>query len=126
MSYEGREQNICRNGHYFVSDAYDGYDVDDGGPYSNHPKCPKCSASVGWWNSIDDTNGNAVGEILLSDLEEHFLVSKAIDETCPTCRHTEQKKPDVFRVPTREETDSLRRWCPNADGSALVFVSETR
>ena len=49
MSYEGYEQLICENGHYWVIGCHDF--VDDA-------RCPQCNAKVKHWNSVDVTNGS--------------------------------------------------------------------
>jgi hypothetical protein len=52
MSYEGYEEFLCPNGHYFSYDAMymrDGHD----GPLL----CPHCQQSPVWTRSVDVTNG---------------------------------------------------------------------
>jgi hypothetical protein len=64
MSYEGYSQCICSNGHYFEHDAYcDGF-------------CPYCGLGSSWDNSVDQTNGEAYGEIPLNLLKNKFLIKE--------------------------------------------------
>lgn len=97
MSYEGYEQIICQNGHYFVRDAHD-----DG-------HC-MCGAEAAWFNSVDQTNGPAQGAIPYVVLQEKFLLTPQQTETCDHCKHTKITQPDIFRIPTREETEPLRTY----------------
>lgn len=60
MSYEGRVQLLCRNGHMAVMDAYYAFDLTDGG------QCIHCGEPFVWAHHIDDTN--ECGQ--LYDLEE--------------------------------------------------------
>ena len=53
MSYEGFSQYLCKEGHYWTADAYEGYFDDD---YS--PTCPKCGLKAVWENGVDITNGS--------------------------------------------------------------------
>lgn len=49
MSYEGFEEYICANGHYFSMNCYD----------SRPHGCPQgdCDAQMVWHHSVDETNG---------------------------------------------------------------------
>lgn len=53
MSFEGRYQNWCPNGHYWEQDVY----ADDTAP------CPYCGEISVIKNMVDDTNGEADGYI---------------------------------------------------------------
>ena len=101
MSYEGYEQCICSNGHYFQQPADISYVSD---------KCPKCGAKADWHNSVDQTNGGNQGHIPFSILEEKFLLSPIKTETCPTCSNCRRTEEAVFRIPTKEETQPLRQY----------------
>ena len=102
MSYEGYEQCICENGHYFQNDdIFSGMYDDDW-----KPECPECKSPAAWINSVDCTNVWDDGVIPDSALES-FLISKAEQETC-NLGHVHQTKPAVYRVPTRKETNLLR------------------
>ena len=54
MSYEGRYQVICANGHYDEIDCY---------AHSDSAVCEQCKAKIVWTNRVDDTNGLADGYI---------------------------------------------------------------
>lgn len=98
MSYEGRVQHICANGHYSETDAYmSGF------------KCESCGQPSAWSNSVDDTNCDEAGIIPQSVLREKFLVSEQVVETC-NLGHPHVTQPEVFRVPMEEETGLLRHY----------------
>lgn len=47
MSYEGFNEQLCRNGHYSAQDCY-----------ADRPKsCPHCGASIAYSHAVDQTNG---------------------------------------------------------------------
>lgn len=48
MSYEGFDEYICLQGHYWAVDAYFVDDV---------PKCPRCKCSPRYFHMVDETNG---------------------------------------------------------------------
>lgn len=51
MSYEGREEYICNNGHYWMTG-------DSGSMFDDVvPTCPVCKTAAKYNCSIDDTNG---------------------------------------------------------------------
>lgn len=50
MSYEGFEEYICKSGHYFSFDAYQGFDP-------TKDSCPHCTQPVAYWRAVDETNG---------------------------------------------------------------------
>lgn len=94
MSYEGREQLICTNGHYYEIDCHSS-------------QICKCGADAAWVNGIDDTNCDAYGEILFETLKERFMISDSVIETC-NLDHKHLTKEAVFRIPSRKETEGLR------------------
>ena len=94
MSYEGYEQVICKNGHYFERDCW------ESAPCS-------CLAPDAWVNGVDETNGPGQGEVPQSALE-HFIIAPEKTETCAHCGHTKIIEQAKYRVPTRKETDPLR------------------
>lgn len=110
MSYEGYDQCICEKGHYFISDCYW---TDD------KPICPICGSTMTWYNAVDQTNGNDFGYISFNDLKEKFLVQDKEYKTCEHCGHHELVHPEIFRIPTKEETDPLRTYL---DGGFYYFV----
>lgn len=97
MSYEGHVQTICENGHYSVF-----------GCYSEPDHCD-CGAKIAWRNSVDDTNGYSVGEILDVDLKK-ALVTPPTFCTC-ACGHSHMREQPIYRIPTPEETKAWQqRW----------------
>jgi hypothetical protein len=107
MSYEGRLQLICANGHrYETQDVYD----TDGEPCH-------CGARSIWSNSIDDTNCEAVGEIP-EDAWKTFLLTPEVEETC-NLGHTHVIREATYRVPTKEERAAVRcRW----EGETCTYI----
>jgi hypothetical protein len=104
MSYEGYEQCICKNGHYFELDVM---------YFWHEPEnavCDECEAPAAWRNSVDTTNYEEVGEIPLELLQKHFLISPE-----------EPGKEAVYRIPTQEETNPLRH---RRDNGKLVTIPE--
>jgi ferredoxin len=99
MSYEGYEQLICKNGHYFEN-----YDT-----YNYEASCPICQEKAAWNNQVDQTNGGNQGIIFQADLKR-FIKEEAKKETCPTCSHCKEIAPAVYRIPTKEETYPLQRY----------------
>lgn len=63
MSYEGYDQVLCKNGHYFTFDCYSAPDYfgQDGDPWV----CTKCGEKAVWWNGVDETNGIYCSEFIL-------------------------------------------------------------
>lgn len=103
MSYEGYEQCICENGHYFEQDA-----TPYVGALEGETTCPTCRKEAVWFNCVDQTNGGSQGIIPFETLNAKFLLTSAVIETCPHCQHSKQISPDIYRIPTRKETDPLR------------------
>lgn len=104
MSYEGYNQNLCSEGHYWTSDAYEFKD-DVICLY-----CEKVSKPV-WSNSVDDTNGESVGHI---DMNQ-FLLHKEVKQRCNLgCMHI--VKHAIYRIPTKEETKGLRTFTDPCSG----------
>ena len=98
MSYIGYEQCICKSGHYWERDALDAT-YDD-------PPC-YCGAEVAWYNCVDCTNINDDGLIPRDVLEKRFLLTPEVVETC-SLGYQHVVSSAVYRVPTEEETESLR------------------
>jgi hypothetical protein len=87
MSYEGRVQVLCKNGHYREFDCYEWEYLIDGF------KCPFCQESAAWTNSVDDTNGDMVGYVELK-------VKRAAHTcTCPRCSNTHRIAPEEYEIP---------------------------
>jgi len=103
MSYEGYEQYMCANGHFWEEPcSYDwgareiiacpdlvGRD-EDGKPIT-------CNQPVVWHNSVDETNGDEYGIFLVKD-----LVNKedAKWEECSSCGNKKLISDETFEVPT--------------------------
>lgn len=118
MSYEGHEQVVCKNGHYYRRAASYNIFSEDG------EKCPSCQATDGWHNNVDDTNCDSYGEIPFELFEARFLVSKAVGKMCDM-GHYHELTPAVYRVPTREETRHMRHYRPDYGGTPLIPLNET-
>ena len=94
MSYEGREQHICANGHLFETSC--SYQFDEG-----IVECHHCNAPSVWENSIDDTNGEAYGEIMHQEFDK-LLIKAATYETC-NLGHRHQVTEATYRIPSKNE-----------------------
>ena len=102
MSYEGYEQCICQNGHYFINnDIYNNYNDDD-----TNPKCDTCDAPAVWINGVDDTNGYRHGYVPLELLRVHSS--------------------GVFIVPTKEDTDNLETYADYVSGELFFIKTQTK
>jgi hypothetical protein len=113
MSYEGYTQNICPNGHQFITS-----------PYYGESKCPICGEGAGWSNEVDQTNGDEYGYI---DLSQFSLVPEKVESEVETRqvwvesagRFYEQAivrkviHSGVYRIPTEEETKAARTYTHN-------------
>lgn len=97
MSYEGSVQCICHNGHYSIQDCYTEGD------------CPECRGGIAWRNDIDETNGESMGEIPFELLKEKYLITPADIQTC-NLGHQHIVRPDIFRIPNKEDTMHLRHY----------------
>lgn len=97
MSYEGREEHICKNGHRWEIGCQYGE-----GP---EPKC-FCGAESVWCHNIDDTNCDAVGEIPEKEWEK-FLISPVQTEECDKCHHVKVTAAPTYRVPTLKELRAM-------------------
>jgi hypothetical protein len=98
MSYQGYEQNLCKNGHYSTADRY---------MFSDHV-CPICQGEIVWCNLVDETNPpGPQGEIPMEKLEQ-FIIKSQVIEVCHTCQHSKEISPAIYRIPSPEETESLR------------------
>ena len=105
MSYEGYEQLLCANGHYFTCDAYANVSYDENGPKESAIACPYCKAMSVWSNSVDQTNDPNQGFI---DMKQ-FLLKDAEMKICHECNHSAQIAPAVYRIPTQKETIKARQ-----------------
>lgn len=98
MSYEGRIQRICAEGHYDVL----------GAPYDFGQTLEPClcGAETVWTNEIDDTNCDAYGKI---DMEQ-FKIACAVKCTCKECGDVHVVQRAKYRVPSKAETDATRTY----------------
>jgi hypothetical protein len=97
MSFEGFDQLLCANGHYWTKDALD---------YSTEPeKCSFCGEKVVWYNVVDLTNPSPDedGNDITGYIELEVIVP-AETHTC-SCGHIHQVKPETYKIP---ETDGHR------------------
>lgn len=110
MSFEGHEQCICANGHYFETDIYYSGGTDGGS------LCDHCGAKAAVSVTADETNGTLEsdseyypGQVEYDDLKASFLIKDEVEETC-NLGHVHLISPAVFRIPSQEEIDKLRHW----------------
>ena len=95
MSYEGYEQCLCEDGHYYTRDCWD-----------EEARC-SCGKEAAWSNPVDDTNGEGYGYVPYPRLLDRFLLVEGEEETCSLgCVHVVRLP--TFRVPTVDETRALR------------------
>lgn len=97
MSYEGYEQCICKNGHYFERDCYD------------DSNCHVCHHDAAWANGVDTTNGDDSGYIPVDKLRKLYLVSPVKVEVC-NLGHSHVTSPEVFLIPDENVTGTLRTY----------------
>lgn len=114
MSYEGRLQHICENGHRF--DTHDMCSMFSEGEYA----CPYCNASPCWSNPIDDTNGDEYGIILADDFaalirEEAFVVKCNLG-------HEHVIRETTYNVPCEGGPAVPRRHYWNSDTQNYVEI----
>jgi hypothetical protein len=84
MSYEGYEQYLCQDGHYWEQDAY----------YENDTSCPimGCGKPVAWCNAVDTTNDDGNPIDLKVERDAVFCV-------CPTCKHAHVVEAARYQFP---------------------------
>jgi len=111
MSYEGYEQCICEKGHYFENSNVYQWDVAEG--------CD-CGAPTVFTNAVDETNGEAYGEIPFEEMRK-LKLADAMVETCPCCGSAKTLHPPRYRVPTAEELKNIRYYRAS-NGELLKIV----
>ena len=82
MSYEGYEQKICKNGHYWTEDAIE-FMWDD-----EVRECYKCGEKPIWENSVNLTNGSFDDE---GNRIDGFIELKVKKETSGICSECGEK-----------------------------------
>ena len=93
MSYEGFEQFLCKNGHYYTVDAY-----------GDKPKeCYTCGAKFVWWNAVDQTNGSyeydECGNEVQIDGYIELLLEKEQEYCVCSCGYKHLKSAPVYKIP---------------------------
>ena len=92
MSYEGREQYWCKNGHYGeVGQAYCGSDVPDACPVET------CKSPIVFVNQVNDTNEETYGYITPTEMKPAVMC------TCTCCGISHMKEPAVFEIPDKSQ-----------------------
>jgi len=94
MSYEGRIEFLCEDGHHWIQDAYD-----------SNQGCPHCGKSASFFNEIDDTN--FWGEEAISGYAWDQLQIAAEEGRLCDMGHYHITTPARYRIPTKEE---LKQW----------------
>ena len=102
MSYEGFEQHLCKNGHYYCCEP--------SGYYCDTTNCPDCGEESAFCNSVDQTNGPSQGELIFPNDFEQLKIKGAVIETCIHCGHTKVISQNVYRIPTKEEMEPYRHY----------------
>lgn len=98
MSYEGREQHICENGHRYDAPCN----------YGESDLC-HCGAKSAWCNRVDDTNGDEYGFIVSEEFKK-LLITAEVVETC-NLGHAHVTKEATYRLPNfRELTRTYLDW----------------
>ena len=99
MSYEGYEQVLCENGHYFTFDCYDYWQEDKW-------VCPICGAKSAWSNMVDVTNGS--WDVETNERIDGFINLQILDECkCEHCGSILEKR---YKIPTDEEMKKAKPW----------------
>lgn len=104
MSYEGYEQFLCADGHYWTTDALFWGE--------EKPPCPSCKKPAVLCNSVDQTNGPDVGRMLF----EEVAPAKTCTCKCGNVHETESArlKPKIdpkTHKPIRVNDEDLMNWC---------------
>lgn len=94
MSYEGYEQYLCADGHYWTGDCWSAWDAEK-------PSCPYCKKPATFSNSVDQTNGPDVGRAVIEE------VSPA--KTCQCkCGNRHETEPARYKVKTDDSGRPVR------------------
>lgn len=104
MSYEGYEQHICANGHWFETEPSCYFSDDD----DDAPKCHICLAKSVFYNCVDDTNGESFG-VILPEAMKLLELTPMVVETCNLGHKHITKKP-TYRIPTTKEKVEIQSY----------------
>jgi len=89
MSYEGYEQFLCENGHFWTVDCYD-----------SRTKCPDCKGKAVWFNGVDLTNGSWDDNGRRIDGYVKLEIDVPAEEcTCEKCGHKHNKTVATYKIP---------------------------
>lgn len=102
MSWEGYEENLCENGHYFASSSYMYSELGD-------LHCPYCEAEAVWGHTIDETNGAYIYDATYNEEYDSCAVGVsfrpilAVKWEAPVCEHCDQTTgPIVYFTPDED------------------------
>ncbi len=109
MSYEGYEQCICENGHYFETPCSYMF-------IENASIC-ECGAKSVWDNSVDDTNCDSFGIVLKEDIDK-LLISAEKSEVC-NLGHLHITHKAIYRLPKKNE---LPRYYRDFETKKMVRI----
>jgi hypothetical protein len=110
VSYEGREEHLCGNGHrWTIGCTYMSSEV---------VNCPHCQTPSVWAHGIDDTNCDSVGEIPDTEWAKFQLTS----DVYVTCDHgfPHLKEAATYRIPTEDELRNAEHYW---DGQTYVRLN---
>ncbi len=105
MSYEGYTQVLCKNGHYDTYDCYAYAEYECGFEDSDVWHCPICGEYGEFYNSVDQTNCDDVGYIIMEDL----LLKESKKEQC-NLGHYHVVEAATYRIPTEQEKYALQTY----------------
>lgn len=95
MSYEGYEQYLCTNGHYWTLDAITSR-------YGSYPKemyqCTFCKAPAVWMNDVDQTNGCDDSHPECCDYVT-LEVDMPVETHACSCGNVHAVKPPTYKIP---------------------------
>jgi len=105
MSFEGRYQFLCGNGHLFSTDCYNWYPEDE--DCGVEKICPTCKSRAVWYTLVDETNGPGIydddgnlvdGSRYPGEVELEVFES-AVACQCSSCGNHHIAKPTRYRIP---------------------------
>jgi hypothetical protein len=110
MSYEGFEQVLCSNGHYYIFDCYDFWEAENW-------HCPTCGAKATWSNMVDTTNGSyetdEEGRILYNKEGKEIRIDGYVEmhilDKCK-CDHCGSILARRYKTPTYADLAEAKPW----------------